>query len=72
MLKDLMRKGIKKSGAALSERGLLTSFRAFSSLGLLSSTVSLDCCFSFLSSAVTETHKRTRDEAKHQSDQKHQ
>lgn len=31
-----------------------TSLRALSSFGLLSSTLSLDCCFSFLSSAVTE------------------
>lgn len=34
-----------------------TSFRALSSLGLLSSTLSLDCCFSFLSSAVTGRHR---------------
>ncbi len=63
---------IKTRGSALLERteqetewGLFTSFRAFSSLGLLSSTFSLDCCFSFLSSAVTERHKkRKRDEEK--------
>lgn len=43
---------------------LLTSFRAFSSLGLLSSTLSLDCCLSFLSSAVT---KRNRERARERS-----
>lgn len=32
---------------------ILTSLRAFSSFGLLSSTVSLDCCFNFRSIAVT-------------------
>lgn len=37
----------------MSRPGSRTSFRAFSSLGRLSSTLSLDCCFSFLNSAVT-------------------
>lgn len=61
---------IKASGAALlesteqrPEEGLLTSFSAFSSLGLLSSTLSLDCCFSFLSSAVTERHRGAKRES---------
>ena len=51
------RKRGQRSGAGLLIKGLLTSLRALSSLGLLSSTLSLDCCFSFLSSAVTERHK---------------
>lgn len=42
--------------------GVFTSFRALSSLGLLSSTLSLDCCFSFLSRAVTERHRGTEQE----------
>lgn len=33
---------------------ILTSLRAFSNFGLLSSTLSLDCCFNFRSIAVTE------------------
>lgn len=33
---------------------ILTSLRAFSSFGLLSSTLSLDCCFNLRSIAVTE------------------
>lgn len=49
---------------------ILTSLRAFSNFGLLSSTLSLDCCFNFLSIAVTErtnTQKqktKTKDELK--------
>lgn len=39
-------------------RDLLTSLRALSSRGLLSSTLSLDCCFSFRNSAVTANTKR--------------
>lgn len=36
---------------------ILTSLRAFSNFGLLSSTLSLDCCFNFRSIAVTEKNK---------------
>lgn len=39
----------EKHGSAV-----LTSLRAFSNFGLLSSTLSLDCCFNFRSIAVTE------------------
>lgn len=43
-------------GSEASE--ILTSLRAFSNFGLLSSTLSLDCCFNFRSIAVTEEKKK--------------
>lgn len=51
--------GIKWSESSLMQLQreasvILTSLRAFSNFGLLSSTLSLDCCFNFRSIAVTK------------------
>ena len=56
-LEDVRSGKIREKSRKLRKQELHTSFRAFSSFGLLSSTLSLDCCLSFLSSAVTKGHR---------------